>query len=140
MSVRRATADDISALLALWSVARTPHAVTVDSAEAIRIVLERSAVFVTDGGDGALVGAIVAGWDGWRGNLYRLAVLPSARRAGLGSQLVWAAEAWLVDQGAARISALVAFEDAGARAFWAGVGYDADTIIGRMVRDLDSGS
>jgi hypothetical protein len=26
--------------------------------------------------DGRVVGAIVAGWDGWRGNMYRLAVLP----------------------------------------------------------------
>jgi GNAT superfamily N-acetyltransferase len=165
VSVRRAGAADVDGLLALWAVARTAHAVTEDSAEAITRALQRSAIFVADadvdvdvdadvdvdvdvdaGADAAdpadadagagLSGAVVAGWDGWRGNLYRLAVRPDARRCGLGSALVRAAEAWLVSQGARRITVLVAYEDAGARAFWASTGYDADAVIGRMVRDL----
>jgi ribosomal protein S18 acetylase RimI-like enzyme len=131
---RRATEADVDALLALWAAARTPHAVTSDTPDAVRALLRRSAVFLVDGDP--LPGAIVAGWDGWRGNLYRLAVAADARRRGLGSALVRAAEAWLVEQGARRISVLVAYEDDGARAFWRSVGYDVDTVIGRMVRDL----
>jgi ribosomal protein S18 acetylase RimI-like enzyme len=133
--VRRAGQADVDALLELWSVARTAHAVTEDSPAAVRTALDRSAILMSDR-DGRAAGAIVAGWDGWRGNLYRLAVLPDARRAGLGTQLVRDAEAWLVAQGARRISVLVAYEDAGARAFWATLGYGADGVIGRMVRDL----
>jgi ribosomal protein S18 acetylase RimI-like enzyme len=34
------------------------------------------------------VGTLVAAWDGWRGNMYRLAVLPEHRRAGIGRELV----------------------------------------------------
>lgn len=138
MTVRRALAADVDALLSLWSVARTSHAVTADSEAAILRALGRSAIFVSDGPAGSLAGAIVAGWDGWRGTLYRLAVRPEHRRSGLGSALVAAAESWLVEQHAERVSVLVAFEDAGARGFWAAAGYDADQIIGRMVRDLDS--
>ncbi len=136
-AVRRATAADTDALLSLWAVGRTPHAVTVDSAEAIAVVLARSAIFVVDGRDG-LLGAVVAGWDGWRGNLYRLAVQPGDRRGGIGSVLVAEAQAWLVSQGATRISVLVAFEDAGARRFWTSAGFRVDEVIGRMVRDLES--
>ena len=135
MTPRPASRDDIGALLALWGVARTQHAVTHDTAAAVERVLARSAVFVVDGDEG-LAGAVIAGWDGWRGTLYRLAVLPDARRRGLGTALVRAAEAWLAGQGAPRITVLVAYEDAGARSFWAAAGYDVDTIIGRMVRDL----
>jgi ribosomal protein S18 acetylase RimI-like enzyme len=134
-AVRRATEADVDGLLALWGVARTPHAVTTDSAEAVQLLLARSAAFVVDGRDG-LAGAIVAGWDGWRGNLYRLAVRPEARRDGLGTALVRTGERWLIDQGARRISVLVAYEDDGARAFWSSVGYDADGVIGRVVRDV----
>ncbi|MEA2125072.1 MAG: hypothetical protein QOI80_1854 [Solirubrobacteraceae bacterium] len=135
-ALRRAGEQDVDALLALWATARTPHAVTSDTAEAVRGLLGRSAVFVADGDGGGLAGAVIAGWDGWRGNLYRLAVRPEARRGGLGTALVQAAEAWLAEQGARRISVLVAYEDAVARAFWSSVGYDADGVIGRVVRDL----
>jgi hypothetical protein len=38
--------------------------------------------------------------------------------------------------GAPRVTALVAFEDAGVRAFWASVGYTADPVMGRMVRTI----
>jgi ribosomal protein S18 acetylase RimI-like enzyme len=133
-ATRRATEDDVDALLALWAVARTEHAVTSDSAAAVRALLRRSAAFVVD--TAPLSGAIVAGWDGWRGNLYRLAVLPAARRGGLGTALVRAAESWLAEQGARRISVLVAYEDERARAFWRSVGYEADGIIGRVVKDV----
>jgi hypothetical protein len=87
-AIRRAGEADVDALLALWAVARTPHAVTSDSADAVVGLLGRSAVFLADGGSGAgaLTGAIIAGWDGWRGNLYRLAVLPAGRRDRLGAR------------------------------------------------------
>lgn len=135
MTVRRADSGDIDALLALWAAARTEHAVTTDTPQAVARLLDRSAVFVRDGSDG-LAGAVIAGWDGWRGTLYRLAVRSELRRSGLGTALVRAAEAWLIAQGASRITVLVAFEDPGARAFWASAGYDVDEIIGRMVRDV----
>jgi hypothetical protein len=38
--------------------------------------------------------------------------------------------------GAPRVTALVAFEDDAARGFWRSVGFDADSVMGRMVRTL----
>ena len=41
---------------------------------------------------GAIVGALIAAWDGWRGNMYRLAVDKGHRREGIGLALTRAGE------------------------------------------------
>ena len=35
-----------------------------------------------------IVGSVIAGWDGWRCHLYRLAVAPARRREGIGRALL----------------------------------------------------
>lgn len=86
--------------------------------------------------DGEIVGALIAGWDGWRGNMYRLAVREEHRRQGIGIALTRAGEEYLRDCGVRRITALVAFEDDAAGAFWESAGYPQDREIGRRVRNL----
>jgi ribosomal protein S18 acetylase RimI-like enzyme len=99
----------------------------VDGSPAALLVAER---------DGEVVGALIAGWDGWRGNLYRLAVRASERRQGIGLGLVRAGESYLRSRGAVRVTALVAFDDAQAVGFWEAAGYPRDEEIGRRVRNL----
>jgi ribosomal protein S18 acetylase RimI-like enzyme len=86
--------------------------------------------------DGAILGALIAAWDGWRGNMYRLAVRSEHRRRGIGLALVRAGEEHLRRQGARRITALVGYEDEVASAFWEAAGYPQDHEIGRRVRNL----
>jgi ribosomal protein S18 acetylase RimI-like enzyme len=64
------------------------------------------------------VGSVIAGWDGWRGSLYRLAVVPDYRRHGLGRRLLDEAERRLASSGASRLQAIVVETDAQAAAFW----------------------
>lgn len=85
---------------------------------------------------GQVVGAVVAGWDGWRGNIYRLAVREEYRRQGVGLQLTHAAEEYLRDCGVGRVTALVPYDDAAACSFWEAAGYPQDTEIGRRVRNI----
>jgi ribosomal protein S18 acetylase RimI-like enzyme len=68
--------------------------------------------------------------------MYRLAILPEHRRRGLGLELVRAGEEHLRQQGARRITALVAEEDRAAVALWRAAGYVRDRGVGRFVRDL----
>jgi ribosomal protein S18 acetylase RimI-like enzyme len=68
--------------------------------------------------EGRIVGSVIVGWDGWRGSIYRLAVAPSHRRQGLGSQLVGAAEGRLARLGAVRLQAIVVEGDLQATSFW----------------------
>ena len=83
-----------------------------------------------------IVGTLVVGWDGWRGNMYRLAVRADRRRRGIALALVEAGHGHLRSLGAPRISALVGAEEAEAAALWRAAGYDRDTKIVRFVRNL----
>lgn len=108
-----------------------------DRLDDVQRLLSRDAgsLLVADA-DGAILGAVIAASDGWRGNMYRLAVHVEHRRAGLGLALVRAGEQHLCRQGTNRVTALVANEDEIAVSFWEAAGYRKDHEIGRHVRNL----
>jgi len=121
----------------LWAGARSEHASTPDRAEDLeRLVGDSPAALLVAERDGEIVGALIAAWDGWRGNMYRLAVRDECRREGVGIALTRAGEEYLRGCGATRVTALVAFEDEAAGAFWDSAGYPQDPVIGRRVRNL----
>jgi len=136
--VRHGQVSDAPAVLELWANARSGHATTPDRAEDIERLLNDtpSALFVAESGDGEIVGVLIAGWDGWRGNMYRLAVHPDHRRHGIAQRLVDAGEEHLRRLGTRRVTALVGYDDAVAAAFWDAAGYPVDEEIGRRVRNL----
>ena len=136
VAIRPAGADDLAGVLALWTATRSPHASTPDSEEALRRLLaDRPGALLVAEADGMVLGTLIAASDGWRGNMYRLAVAPGHRRAGIAGRLVQEGERRLREAGTARITALVAHDDEAATAFWASAGYAADGEIGRFVRD-----
>jgi ribosomal protein S18 acetylase RimI-like enzyme len=113
------------------------HASTPDRREDVeRLIDDSPAALLVAERDGEIVGALIAAWDGWRGNMYRLAVHQGYRREGIGIALTRAGEEYLRSRGARRVTALVAFEDDAAGAFWGSAGYPVDDEIGRRVRNL----
>jgi ribosomal protein S18 acetylase RimI-like enzyme len=136
-AVREARDSDIPALLELWAAARSAHARTADTPEVLRRLLaDRPGSLLLAELDGRIVGALIATWDGWRGNLYRLAVLPDHRRRGVALSLVEEGERRLVARGARRISVLAGREDAMAAGLWTTAGYQPDELIGRFVKNV----
>jgi ribosomal protein S18 acetylase RimI-like enzyme len=77
----------------------------------------------------------MAGHDGHRGWVYYLAVDPTSRRRGFGSQMMSDAEAWLREQGVAKLNLMVRHSNSGARDFYARMGYeDGDvSVLGRWL-------
>jgi ribosomal protein S18 acetylase RimI-like enzyme len=112
--IRAGRSGDIDSVLRLWLLAGSEPTHT-DDAPSLQALLGHhgSTLLVAEDLD-EVVGTVIAGWDGWRGSIYRLAVVPSHRRRGLGGQLVAAAESHVRAQGAVRL----AETDSSAAGFW----------------------
>ena len=135
VSLRAATLDDVGPLIAFWRIAGENDSRPADSEAALRRLLERDpdAAVVAEHDD-AVVGTVIAGWDGWRAHLYRLAVHPDHRRRGIGTLLLEAAERRLVELGVTRFDAMVLRgNDLGAAA-WTARGYQPQQEWRRWVR------
>lgn len=137
VQVRPAREEDIAAVLDLWRVARSSRATTEDDPSALgRLLAEDSATLLVAHLGTSLVGTAIAAWDGWRGHIYRLAVLPDQRRQGIGRSLVNLSHVRLRELGATRVNAAVGENDPGPIAFWLAVGYQLDSGIDRYAKTL----
>ena len=132
--IRECYPAEAEALLALWQVAGTSPSVT-DTITDIRNTIESPASVLIAKVDSRIVGSLIATFDGWRGNMYRIAVHPDYRRRGIGRALVREGERFLVGQGAKRITALVEEKYPRAVAFWSSVGYEIEPGIIRFFRN-----
>ena len=136
-TIRHATKDDIDDILALWRRADA-HPSATDTPHDLGRVIDapHAAVFVAETGNGTLVGSVIATFDGWRGNLYRMAVDPKERRLGLARRLTMNAEDWLRGAGARRLSALVEGDREIAQRFWEAVGFEHYEGMRRYSKNL----
>ena len=123
VTIRAARRDECEDVLRFWRHAGALPTVT-DTLDAVRSVVDsaNATLLVAEDGRGALAGTVIAGWDGWRGTLYRLAVGPEHRRRGLARALVEAAVDWHREQGARRVVTFTHLDEPHAMAFWRSLG------------------
>ena len=133
--IRECREDEAPTLLELWR--QSTHTSPTDTLEDIHQAMKCSAasVLVADI-DGRIVGSVIGTFDGWRGNIYRIAVLPEARRLGVARSLLAEAETWMAAQGARRITALVEKDHPWATGFWNAAGYTWHQSMIRYFRDI----
>jgi ribosomal protein S18 acetylase RimI-like enzyme len=135
-SIRDCRLEDVEAVLLLWRQADATPGVT-DTAEDLKRAISGSpAQVLVAEVEGRLVGSVIGTFDGWRGNIYRLAVHPDYRRKGIARALVAEVERRLMRDGAKRITALVEKDHTWAVRFWEALGYGSDHRIARHVRNL----
>ena len=132
--IRECLPEEAEALLALWQAAGTSPSIT-DTIADVRRVIESTAFVLVAEADQRIVASLIAAFDGWRGNMYRIAVHPDYRRYGIGRALVEEGEKCLTKQGAKRITALVEEKYPWATAFWSSVGYEIEPGILRFFRN-----
>jgi ribosomal protein S18 acetylase RimI-like enzyme len=134
--IRNGTNDDVAAVLDFWRRAEAASSST-EAGEDVLGLLGRDpeALLIAEEG-GEIVGTVIAGWDGWRGTFYRLAVDPGHRRGGLATALVRAGEERLRALGAHRLNAIVESDHPDAMAFWAAAGFELQTQRSRFVKNL----
>ena len=133
--MRAAVASDLPTVLGIWAASEAEPTVT-DDESSLRRLLHRDpdALLVVELED-AVVGTLIATWDGWRGHFYRLAVLPQHRRRGLATELVRAGEQRLFERGARRLNAIVVDGHAGATGLWGAAGYHPQSHRLRFVKN-----
>ncbi|GAA2399976.1 GNAT family N-acetyltransferase [Nonomuraea africana] len=136
VKVRFGGADDIPAVLAFWLEA-AEGTDRHDSADKVVALVDRDpeALLLAED-DGHLVGTLIAGWDGWRAHLYRLAVHPAHRRRGIATALLAAAEERFAAFGAFRADAMVLDDNTSAHHVWRAAGYSRQPQWGRWVKPL----
>ena len=84
--LRQCSEDDIAAVLDLWRAAGSTPSVT-DTTEQLRVVIDSNASsLILAVVDGKIAGSVIPAFDGWRGNVYRLAVHPEFQRQRNGSE------------------------------------------------------
>src|SRR3954471_16510745 len=137
LEIRPAGEDELGEVLELWRSSRSRYSSTPDSLNALsRLRQGDPGALLVARHDGRVVGTLIAAWDGWRGNMYRLAVAVEHRRRGVGLELVRAGERRLYECGARRVTALVGSEDDDAVALWRAAGFDHDRLVSRLVKNL----
>ena len=136
MYLRRANPKDVDAILSLWRMAEATESITDTADDIRRISAMEHVAFILAISDDWVVGSIIAAFDGWRGNMYRLATHPDHRRKGMARALVGEAEKVFDGWGVRRITALVEKDHPWAVQFWQAVGYTLDERMSRYVRNI----
>jgi len=126
LRVRPFTSHDTRAVIDLW---RASNLVTAENDPAVDIAIKRTtqpALFLVAHDTTGIVGSCMAGFDGHRGWLNYLAVAPNARRKGIATALVHAAEARLRAVGCPKVNLQVRAENSAVTSFYKSLSYQLE--------------
>ena len=117
-------------MIALWrasfgyDTAHNEPGLVIDT----KLAVDDGLFFVAQAGD-VVVGTTMAGYDGHRGLLYSVAVMPSHRKLAIGSQLVRHAEHALRARGCLKINLQMLASNASVARFYEALGYRVEPRV-----------
>lgn len=129
MTIRQFAPDDADAVVALWRACDLVRPWNDPHKDIARKLAVADGLFLVAEDDGAVVGTVMAGYDGHRGWMNYLAVAPELQRSGLGRALVAAAEAGLAAFGCPKVNLQIRDTNTAVVAFYERLGYSVDAAI-----------
>jgi ribosomal protein S18 acetylase RimI-like enzyme len=121
--------EDIPAVITLWQAAGLVRPWNDPNTDITTALACMSSTVLAAHAGNALVGTVMAGFDGHRGWLYYLAVAQDHRGRGLGRALVAAAEAWLAERGAPKVQLMIRSENQAVADFYEKIGYERSDVM-----------
>ena len=127
LRVRPFSEDDEPSVVALWTevFAGDPPRNEPRGVISRKLGVQRE-LFLVGEFQGQVVGTVIAGFDGYRGWVYHLAVHPRCRRRGFGRELMREAEARLKALGCPKLNLQVRSSNAEVIAFYERLGYSIE--------------
>jgi ribosomal protein S18 acetylase RimI-like enzyme len=137
MIVRRYREHDLPGVKALWEEVFPTDPLWNRAEVAIpeKLAFQSELLFVAEE-EGAILGTAMAGYDGHRGWLYSVAVMPSRQAMGIGRSLVEAAEAALGRLGCGKINLQVRSTNEAVIGFYRRLGYEVEDRISMGKRPI----
>ena len=129
LTIRDFQDGDLDAIVSLWERAglTRPHN---DPVRDISFAMAGPGSTVLVGRIGAkIIGSVMVGHDGHRGTVYYLAIDPDHRKAGLGAEMLAAAESWLGARGVWKLNLLIRAKNHNVRDFYLRCGYVEENRI-----------
>jgi ribosomal protein S18 acetylase RimI-like enzyme len=132
---RECASADIAAVLEFWDSSAGRGSTNDERSVTYRLERDRDLFLLAFDG-GRLVGSVMGGWDGWRGNIYRLAVASTHRRLGIATILVARVEERLRALGCRRAYANADRRSEMAGEFWRSLGYSLNDRVEPLAKNL----
>lgn len=141
--IRKYSEDDRNDVIELWSKCGLIAPQNNPERDIERKLKVNPEWFLIGELDGRVIATCVAGYEGHRGWINYLAVLPGYRRRGFAAQMMQEAERILRDAGCPKINLQIRSSNTGVIEFYKTIGFKEDEVISmgkRLVQDNLTGS
>lgn len=128
LEIREFRLDDYDAVARLWIEAGLGFRLGDDLGSVELKVSRDPDLFLVAEEKGRIVGSVMGAWDGRRGWIYHLGVLPRARRRGIASKLIEELEARMKEKGVSKVNGLVYGWNKASLSFFTKSGYAVQSM------------
>ncbi|HKY47714.1 MAG TPA: GNAT family acetyltransferase [Acidimicrobiia bacterium] len=129
LKIRPFEPTDEAEVIALWQECDLSRSWNDPHLDIARKQDARDGLFLVAEMDESVVGTLMAGYDGHRGSINYVGVLPAHRRIGIGRKLMSAAEELLLKRGCPKINLQVRIENLEAVEFYRRLGYETFEVV-----------